>query len=101
MWKLFLPGVFDADDFDQSCYTARNDLYRLLPLTQIERGPRFRHARRNNLWEEHLVMCRHTGEFTRKYHMTEVTFNTLVDLLTPNGSVRYQLLGKGHDCRAK
>jgi hypothetical protein len=81
--KLFLHGVFDDDDFDESNYTARNDLYRLLPPTQLERSPRFRHIRRNNLWEEHVVMCRHTGEFTGKYHITEVTFNKLVDLRAP------------------
>jgi hypothetical protein len=44
--------------FDESYYAAHNDLYRLLPPTHIERSPRFRHARRNILWEEHVVMCR-------------------------------------------
>jgi hypothetical protein len=55
----------------------------LLPPPEDERIPRYRHERRNNLWEEHVVMCRYTGEFVAKHHMTESSFNKLVDLLTP------------------
>jgi hypothetical protein len=54
------------------------------PQIKLERNHRFRHLRRNNLWEEHLVMSRHTGEFTATYHMTETSFNKLVDLLSPH-----------------
>jgi hypothetical protein len=24
---------------------------------------------RNNTWEKHLLLCRHRGDFVRKYHM--------------------------------
>jgi hypothetical protein len=54
------------------------------PQKKLERNHRFRHLRRNNLWEEYLVMSRHTGEFTATYHMTESSFNKLVDQLSPH-----------------
>jgi hypothetical protein len=52
------------------------------PQNKLERRHRFRHRRRHNLWEEHLVMSRHTGEFTATYHMTESS--NLVDQLSPH-----------------
>jgi hypothetical protein len=84
-WKRFLQDILDDDDFCNEDYcAARNDLLLLLPPTQDDRSPRFRHQRHNNLWAEHVLMCRHTGEFTDQYHMTEPSFNKLVDFLSPH-----------------
>jgi hypothetical protein len=31
--------------------------------------------RRNNMWQKHLLLCRHRGDFVNKYHMTEESFH--------------------------
>jgi hypothetical protein len=41
IWKIFLHDVFSDDDFDESYYTARNDLNRLLPPTKKKEVPGF------------------------------------------------------------
>lgn len=48
-----------------------------------ERRIRYTDDRRNGIWQEHLAKCRHKGNFVRKYHMTEESFNRLVDDLGP------------------
>lgn len=41
-------------------------------------------------WERHVERERHTGSFRSKYHMSEESFNRLVDLLRPAITVHYQ-----------
>jgi hypothetical protein len=55
-----------------------------LPPTIQERKPKYLEHRRNGMWEELLVKCRHKGDFVSTFHMTESSFHKLVDLLAPH-----------------
>jgi hypothetical protein len=55
-----------------------------LPPTIQERKPKYSEHRRNGIWEELLVKCRHKGDFVSTFHMTESSFHKLVDLLAPH-----------------
>jgi hypothetical protein len=55
-----------------------------LPPTIQERKPKYSEHRRNGMWGELLVKCRHKGDFVSTFHMTESSFHKLVDLLAPH-----------------
>lgn len=41
-------------------------------------------------WDDHVERERHTGSFHSKYHMSEESFNNLVDMLRPSITVDFQ-----------
>ena len=71
--KLYkLSKIIDDDDEDELHFA-------LLVSGQKQRRVKWKHQRID--WDIHLKMLRHTGGFQSRYHMTESTFNKLVDIL--------------------
>ena len=68
----------DEDEEDDSYLIMLNILYLRL---KDKRSIKYKHNRIN--WNEHVEMLHHTGEleFQRRYHMTEESFNKLVEML--------------------
>jgi hypothetical protein len=110
-YSVPLPSDINIEGNSGVVLTGMSLLSPSPPQKKLERRHRFRHRRRNNLWEEHLVMSRHTGEFTATYHMTESSFNKLVDQLSPHLQVdeaqEWKLYGRhptnrqtSHCCRS-
>ena len=68
----------DEDEEDDSYLVMLNVLYLRL---KDKRSIKYKHNRIN--WNEHVEMLHHTGEFEfqRRYHMTEESFNKLVEML--------------------
>ena len=63
----------DDDDEDAIAF------YHSLVTSKQTRRPKWRFERID--WDEHLQMLRHTRGFQSRYHMTESSFNKLVDIL--------------------
>ena len=58
----------------------------LMMLTaKAERRVRWNHERIN--WKQHVEKLRHTNGFQKRYHMSERSFNQLVDILCPQVSL--------------
>jgi hypothetical protein len=82
--EMFLPYAIAS----VVCAGFENkSFFELMMLTcaygRPERRIRYTDDRRHGMWQDHLAKCRHKGNFVRKYHMTEESFNRLVDDLGP------------------
>jgi DDE superfamily endonuclease len=84
----------DDDDDDDDIYlqgwTAdeEDSFFGLIVVGSISsqqvRIPQMVDDRRDLMWQKHLQLLRHRGEFVCKYRMTEETFHLLVDILSPH-----------------
>lgn len=74
--------ILDDDDDDDLNLTLS------LLLDDDTRATKWRNKRID--WREHLDRERHTGKFQSKYHMSEESFDRLVDLLRPYVTVDYK-----------
>jgi hypothetical protein len=72
--------VFSECDDDESLFGL---IVPAVAFCRPERRMRYTDERRNGIWEEHVLKCRHQGTFVAKYHMTEDSFNNLVHELSP------------------
>ena len=70
---------------EESDAEALAELVRLTAILasnlHTQRRIKYRHDRIN--WVEHINMCRHTGGFESRYHMTEASFKKLLEILRP------------------
>jgi len=77
---MFSKGVLHACLYgDILSDTSFDDMTRIFEQNKSHRCIKFNHKQVD--WEEHLRMCRHTNGFYCRYHMREVSFDKLVDLL--------------------
>ena len=76
---MFSKGVLHACVYGNLFDTSFDDMTRIFEQNKSQRKIKFNYKRVD--WEEHLRMCRHTNGFYCRYHMREVSFDKLVDLL--------------------
>jgi hypothetical protein len=82
--KLHSYGLLDnsTDDIAETHRKKKALLARRLLHRQV-RQPKYQEHRRNDIWMDHLEKARENkdGFFVERYHMTEESFDKLVDLL--------------------
>jgi hypothetical protein len=84
--KLHSYGLLDSETTTKVAVAAVNNkkkalLARRLLRRQV-RQPKYQEHRRNDIWMDHLEKAREKdGFFVERYHMTDESFDKLVDLL--------------------
>ena len=88
--KVIKKGVLNACLYGQG-YGALlqdvtyNDMVQIFHLNRQKRRIKFKHTRLN--WNQHVKKLRHTKTFYNRYHMTEESFNKLVNILREDVTV--------------
>ena len=65
--------------------TYYNDMVQIFHLNRQKRRIKFKHTRLN--WNQHVKKLKHTKTFYNRYHMTEESFNKLVNILREDVTV--------------